>query len=408
MRFDAKRAIADAIDLDFSRSPGSDEERRAAMIVAEKLRSAGLDVEIAESSGNIRFGVIESIYSWIAYCLCACVSVVFVLIRWPEGLPAVVMSMPFLLLLTDYDISIFNPLRKPTKTPVVIATPSDRNFRSPIGEKKPKIVFAAKLERVVDDLSMRRIRRPTTIGFVSASLLIRFAPFFQSVSNRPEAAALISLLILLISIFGLRRSLKQIRESRTIDRSNASGLAMLVELARNLTDPRARRLDVRFIVTGAFLGDGSAGIETIGKRLVKERPRSRSLIIELDATGIGPSWTIVSSGSFDLAAKAAADLRMPIKSTRRSYEIGDLRNNTNQLIDYMTLIGGTDVEPRGGKSNKSIEHSPLDAGRIAAAAQLAVEIALRYDKLHSRRSSQAETGGVSEQPVAAKSLQKPG
>lgn len=408
MRFDAKRAIADAIDLDFPRTPGSDEERRAAAIVAEKLRSAGLEVEIAEASRDIRFGVVESIFSWIAYCVIASLFVVIVLLKSPAGSAVVAISIPCLLLLTDYNIVIFNPLLKRTKTPVVIATPSDRTFRSPIGEKKPKIVFAAKLERVVDDLSMRRVRRPTTIGFVSASLLIRFAPFFRGLSHRPEVAALFVILIILISAIGLRRSLEKIRISRTIDRSNASGLAMLVELARNLTDPRARRLDVRFVVSGGFLGDGSAGIETIGKRLVRERPRSRSLIVELDATGLGPSWTIASSGRFDLADKAAADLRMPIKSTRRSYEIGDLGNNSNPLIDYITLIGGTGVEPSARESNQSVESSPLEAGRLAAAAQLAVEIALRYDKLHTRRSSQAETGGASAQPVAAKSDQNPG
>ncbi len=403
MRFDAKRAIADAIALDFPRSAGSDEERRAAAIVAEKLRSAGLEVEIAEFEGRMLPDLFEPIASAGLYSIVMIVVASTLIAGRPDATSSSLYLLVFffiIFILKRYLLYIFGVR---AKAPVVIGSPRGKRAIRDDGDRSTRGVFLASLGRVAGYLSFFRFAAYPTIAILIACLAFRLG--FR---NRPFAAriALFTIAASAIVSTAVACSVKTyiyLKNPGLRDQTNATGLATLVELARNSIDPKSRLVDFVFVACGNYRGNRTSALDHVLKKLLKNQNASLLFMIDLEAPGFGPEWSLVSAGVENLAERAAADLRIPIQS---AIHIDSEKLFGHSFLDFVRITGGEGKE--SAETSIVNRDAPLEAGRLAAAAQLAVEIALRYDKLHSRRSSRTETGGASAQPVAAKSDQNRG
>ncbi|MBV8232482.1 MAG: hypothetical protein JO329_21070 [Planctomycetaceae bacterium] len=161
---------------------------------------------------------------------------------------------------------------------------------------------------------------------------------------------------------------------------NRTGLALLVELARTWPKGLATRAGAMFVASPDGLG-----------RLLPMllEPPGPTLLVLLDAPGVGPDLFVVGRGpAARLAEAAARDLWVP----HRRWRSGAL---DRQVPRVLRRAGLACVALSGTHGDR-----PIDPALLAAAAQLVDEVALRW----ARRAAPATAQGAS--PV--RSSQNPG
>lgn len=150
------------------------------------------------------------------------------------------------------------------------------------------------------------------------------------------------------------------RAARPSPGGNRTGLALLAELARTWPRRIAGRAETRFIITpdARALAAGLAG---------PPGRRSATLVIDLDAPGVGAGLSIAARGpALRLADAAARDLWIPY--VRARWGAGAHLRDFDRYGMCAIGLGGTRAD------------GPIDPARLAAAAQLATELALRWAK----------------------------
>lgn len=143
---------------------------------------------------------------------------------------------------------------------------------------------------------------------------------------------------------------------------NRTGLALIEELAQGWPATAAARVRVELVVVGRRDPEDWRELE----RAWSDRP---TLVVNLEAPGVGDELMVVGPGEpVRLASEAATSLWVP--HARSRFAPGALEHEAFRGIPGLTLTG-----PRGAE--------PVRPGLLAAAGQLAGEVALRWARHHA-------------------------
>ena len=151
---------------------------------------------------------------------------------------------------------------------------------------------------------------------------------------------------------------------------DGAGIALLLELARGwAVHPPPRVETVLAFVGGQSLDQ--AGDWALAKLLAKEWPRKPSLLLTLNAPGIGKELLIHEDGRFVLEAAESLWVPHRLPSVRESRRVPRL---PLRVAESEVWLGGsaTDDGPQ-----------VVDLEALARAAQLVEEVVLRWGKRHS-------------------------
>jgi hypothetical protein len=167
---------------------------------------------------------------------------------------------------------------------------------------------------------------------------------------------------------------------------NGSGLALLAELAQALPPRIHERLEVRLAAVGGH-SVGQLGALSLAEQARRCWPAKPTLFVNFDAPGQGTCVILVGRGpELEIAESAAKDLWLPHRLARWSLRPLDHRPFAFCGFPALSLAG----DSRAAR---------IDPAALAATAQLATEIALRW----------ARTQGPAAQGASlSKSSQKPG
>jgi hypothetical protein len=167
-------------------------------------------------------------------------------------------------------------------------------------------------------------------------------------------------------IQGLRRARIRSGRSPTADRS---GLAFLIELARSWPESRSKRLEAIWVVAGNERR-GLAGTREILRRIRFEWEQKPTLVVILIGTGHGEEVLISAPADVHLADAAAGELWIPHRRMPWRPVFGRLADGGSRkgFTSCVALIGAGCLR----------EADSLNEGAITRTAQLATEIALRW------------------------------
>ena len=181
---------------------------------------------------------------------------------------------------------------------------------------------------------------------------------------------------------------------------NRTGLGVLLEMARSWPRNLSGRVEVRFVATGALALD-AAGAQAVARQIVEEWPPKPTLLINLHAPGCSTKMFLLGKGQvLEQAEAAAKSLWIPkFRLVTQRSGLGPLGHHPPEcegqpavsLIGYMPWTRKTDLN--GNRPTF------IDPAGVAAAAQLATEIALRWAKLQ---------GAAPQVDSLAQSSQNPG
>jgi len=166
---------------------------------------------------------------------------------------------------------------------------------------------------------------------------------------------------------------------------NRTGLALLAELSEALPPRLLERVDVRLVaVCGSSAGQ--LGAVTLADDVGHHWPNKPTLVINLDSPGLGPEIHLIGQGrGLEVARAAAKDLWIPHRVSRWSMAALDHRPFQFHRIPAVSLTGranGTQIESAG----------------LAAAAQLTTEMALRWARPETQRGQGASLPRSSQNP----------
>jgi hypothetical protein len=173
---------------------------------------------------------------------------------------------------------------------------------------------------------------------------------------------------------------------------DGAGIALLRELATGwASHPPARVETVLALVGGQDLDQ--AGDRALAEHLTKESPAKPTLLLTLDAAGIGKELLIRDDGR--LVLDAAESLWVPhrVPTFRESRRVPRLPMG---VADSEVWLGGS--ASRDGQQ-------VVDLEALARAAQLVEEVVLRWGKRHS---GSPQTDQQADERIASRSFQKPG
>jgi hypothetical protein len=159
------------------------------------------------------------------------------------------------------------------------------------------------------------------------------------------------------------------RPKRPYPGDNRTGLALLLEFARALPERIHDQVEIRLAAVGAHTlrqrGAWALALSALGRW--EARP---TLVINFDAPGLGPELALVGWGpAIRVARDASRDLWIPHRVAWWPLAALDHRPFALCGIPSVSLAGDRRAET-------------IDPARLAAAAQLAVEIALRWARQH--------------------------
>jgi hypothetical protein len=171
---------------------------------------------------------------------------------------------------------------------------------------------------------------------------------------------------------------------------DGAGIALVLELARGwAVDPPARVQTFIVFVGGESLDQ--AGDWALADLLTKEWTRKPTLLLSLDAPGIGKELLIHEDVRF--VAEAAESLWVP-------YRAATFRQS-RQVPRLFTGVADSEVWMGGSASHEGPRQVDLEA--LARAAQLIEEVVLRWGKRQS-----GSTDHPADERTASRSFQKPG
>ncbi|HEX8199836.1 MAG TPA: aminopeptidase [Isosphaeraceae bacterium] len=372
MKFDAERALTLTQRFDFPRHAGTEGERRAADLVAEEFERAGLSVERRAVPPRrlpdaLIFGTLAMWFGFV-------IGRVFAGWSPAVGFGAAVLVLGSLIA-TGW-VRRRSDRAAPGRSENVLGT------RPGEAEAPVRVLFLAPLDtpppvRVV-------LARRGVLALFAALAAVLVAPGLTDETGLRRVAGPIVLLGHWVSVVSWIVA-PRVRARGPSPGDHRSGLAALAELARGWTRGAGARIETRF---GA-LGDSArhqAGARALARDMA-HWPAKPTLVIHLDAPGLGPTLRLVGRArTLSLAQEAARDLWIPHRASSwigRSLGHEPFRGRETWGV---SLCGERRV-------------ARIDPAALAAAAQLATEIALRWAR-QRRAADQDES--------RARSSQKPG
>ncbi|WP_406701178.1 M28 family peptidase [Singulisphaera sp. Ch08] len=385
MKFDIDRAMNWVKTFDFSRGTGSEGELRAADLLSKHLETAGWRVGRAVTRTGCRLSTLVMILLltlvFEEYSLWKALQLSF------PGLPrrsrASLFFAAFLLIGGLLRLAVgrqgvkiarerFVAWRSAKEPPQMVNLIADR----PGSDNRPARVFI--LTHL--DTPLRVANRED--GISNAVLLALIVLVFLSPS--PVWSAWSAAGIFLVSL--LFQARYWLRAERPSPGDNRTGLALIAELAQSLPSRLHERVELRLVAVSACSA-GQLGALALADDIRRHWPPKPTLVINLDSPGLGAEVMVLGTGKgLEVAQAAAKSLWIPYHVKKRSWCGLDHRPFALNRIPAISLAGdrkGTRIEPAS----------------LAATAQLATEIAMRWARLEGQ-SPQVES--------LLKSSQKPG
>jgi hypothetical protein len=385
MKFDIDRAMAWVQTFDFPRGTGSDGERRAAGLLAERLEKAGWRVNWAVTRTGCRFSTLvmillltllfEEYFLWKALYL-----------SFP-ALPRVVRAALFFLafLLVGGLLRLAfgrNGVKIAHERFVAWRSAKERSPMANLIAGRPSLADRATRVFILShlDTPLPVLVREDRVCCVAALSLLVLA--FLGLSEALSAWFVVGIFWVSL-LFQVRYWL---RTGRPSPGDNRTGLAALAELAEAFPSRLHERVEIRLAaVSGSSAGQ--LGSLTLADEIRRHSPAQPTLVINLDSPGLGPELWLVGTGrGLEVAQGAAKDLWIPHRVSRSRFCVLDHRPFQLNEIPAVSLCGdrnGTRIEP----------------ATLAATAQLVTEITLRW----------AREGANAPQALSLpRSFQKPG
>lgn len=385
MKFDSDRAMEWVNRFGFPRGTGSAGERHAADLLSEPLEKAGWRINRAMTRTGCRLSTLvmillltllfEEYFVWKALQLsfpdrprwshAALFFTIFVgiagLLRLAVGRHGVTIARE--------RFAAWRLAKEPSRMVNLIAD------RPSSGERPARVFILTHL-----DTPLRIARRED--GISNAILVALIVLVFLGLS--PVWTAWSASGILLVSL--LFQTRYWLRAEGPSPGDNRTGLAILAELAQSLPPRLNERVEIRLVAVGGSCS-GQLGALALADDIRRHWPVKPTLVINLDAPGLGPDLKLLGTGkALELAQTAAKDLWIPYHVKRGMFCCLDHRAFELNRIPAISLAG----DRKGTR---------IEASKLAAAGQLATEIAMRWARL------QASPRQVESLP---KSSQKPG
>jgi len=362
MRFDAERALAEAAEYAFPRLMRSAGERRAADLLVAKLTAAGFTADRRDAAPPKVPGlmILAGLVAWLWLAIGRAL---------PESSPLgrVELIAVGMALLISAILRLADRVRRQgldgRPQHVLAARPgsADANAEADADADAPaRVVFVTRLYTINAPGVQRLHWAVLILALVLGTLLLtpRAAGWIRA--NRWAGPALLAahwgaLVVLFAAPKGSPRA--------PGPDDNRSGLASLAELARGWPKPAAGRVEVRFAAT--------SGRGDLARIIAREWPAKPTLVVVLETPGLGDGLILDARGAaFRLASSAAQALWIPHRAS--PWRFSPLRNRAfaREGLEALRLRGDRTADQLG------------PAG-LAAAAQLAAEVALRWGRQHA-------------------------
>jgi hypothetical protein len=351
MGFDGERAWAESGAFAELRPAGSEAERQAVARVAAALIDAGWRVERIDATAEgepddspMAFGLAAA-FSGLALELTDVVGL------GPPGMGVLAAVFLGLVLVSRVD----RRLRTGRWTTPRVGSPGVRARRPDDGAAPCRVVLLTHSETRPPDSSYRLRRVWTALD--AAWLAVLWVPCLVYGAwpwlDRAGPALLAGL-----GLLALLRTLDPWHHRPTpYPGDNRTGLALLVELAQAWPRSAPGRVEAQLLVVGR------RDPEDWG-RLARSWSDKPTLLVNLEAPGVGTRLVVVGAGEpRALARAAAADLWLPHRAARRA--AGPLDHESLPEVPALSLTGQRDAPA-------------ANPGLLAATAQLTLETALRW------------------------------
>jgi hypothetical protein len=375
MKFDLDQAIAGAAAFAEPRWGGTDGESRAAERAAKALARLDLRVERTTVYGSRVPALAEAWLGWLGVALWAAALelATHAGAGWLTRLALALGAVIWLRLTTVEGFGFLGAWTRNVPSTNVVA------WREVEPPAPVRVVFLTALETH----DPRRAAMPLWLSTPMIGLLLGGQVFCSLTINRnplhlPGWLGPLFLGLVELAIAG--RILHLARRPATPDAGdNRTGLAVLIELARGWSDRTHARIETRFVATGGQ-SLGRAGLRSLARTMAELWPAKPTIVIEWLAPGIGPGLTLIDLGTGGLATSAAADLWIPHRV------IGGIRAHRARCPFGCNGPGYVGLTGTGVGVTQAINRVALNL-----TAQLATEIALRWERKHKRPPEAATT-----------------
>ncbi|MDE2509463.1 MAG: hypothetical protein KGM43_19880 [Planctomycetota bacterium] len=395
MKFDPARALDFAAKLNPQRPPGGVAEAHAARLAADEFEAVGLRAELRTVAVS-RVPEIAQRWSWVVILLCLAALLIgsrFGVSLHPVWLIAALFGWQ---LLVDFKgfrwLARVPPFRV---EPVVFASTTKPDCAC-------RVVFCTRLDSALTiNQQLESLARTALIGAPAlAFFTILRGPHSDGspASTREVVFLSANLLLFFIYLFyGCYRLLslgivRRVWEPRLTPAAVDPGhtLGLLAELARTLP----RRAELLFVAAG--------NIEP--SRLIRDfapgsDPTQPTLVVVLDHVTLTGRLQILAREQEVLASRAARDLWLPIQTIRSRFAIKLYEPDRETQRSLIVLAG---AEPDNSKPATTTA-----AERLRQSANLAIEIVLRWAKLHTPTAAISQPDQI-DSDIRARSSQNPG
>jgi hypothetical protein len=372
MKFDAERALALAQQLDFPRHAGTEGERRAADLVAGQFVDAGLRIERRIIPGtSLPLSLIIVAFGGMAGMV---VDRVF-----PGGPSAfrsglTILGAASFVAALGLGIAISLQLGRVSydRSELVVGIPPE-TASPPV-----RVVFWTQL--ATPDSGRTRLGYGIGLAAIGVPAAALIAARLAGAGDWFLWAGPVLFGGLWLGVVLFFGGVWERREG-PLPGDNRTGLAVVAELARTWPKGARGRIEARFAVAG----DGPGGTASLARWELPQWPPKPTLIIELDAPGLGTEFRLVGRGlALDLARGAARDLWLPHRAAGWLW--------SRRVPRAFERLGGIRYVGLAGDRRAT----RIDPALLIAAAQLATEIALRWDR-RQRGTDQGESRARSSQ-----------
>jgi hypothetical protein len=368
MRLDAERLREQAGRFAGLRLPGSVEERQAADMVADELAAAGFRVRREDTSTVGEPDDSPLVFGLAAGFTGLAIGLIDRLGLAAPGLYTLGAAFTGLIALSLLVRRVRTGRWGPPRliAPSVIAEPAD------VVPAGARVVFVTHCD-TRPPLGSHRLRwRWACLDLLWIAAL--WGPCFYYGAEEWLIRAGPSLLSSL-GVLALLRSLDPWQHQPVpYPADNRTGLALLIELARGWPRGAPGRLDVGFLAVGR-----------LPDTALRDRARSwtdkPTLVLNLEAPGVGRELLLAGSGEARaLAETAARDLWLPWRRAGWTAAPLDHRVFAWAGLPAVSLVGELDA-------------AQVEPASLAAAGQLATELALRWARLRGEAASQSVGSG---------------
>ncbi len=277
------------------RLTGSDSERRAAKLVADRLRRAGMRVDVEPTYVHPQMPLVQALH-----CVLGVAGSLVGVASPPAGFAIILFTSASLYLDVDARFYLVRRLFFRRASQNVVARPAGDGWRA-------RLVLTAHLDagRASRFLAPRRVKRvswllPRPVGSIGviflalASLLPILGLRLAGIDTTGlSVLQVIPTLVLLVAAYFFANA--QIAKVVPAANGNASGVATALALAEELADEPTGQLDVWVVVTGA----GEAlmeGMRSFLRAHRKELAEGETYFVNLDSVGAGAVRYTASEG----------------------------------------------------------------------------------------------------------------